>query len=158
MYPTSTLGFRRRFSSLVSNPHSPHYHVSWWYSDQLSMMLPSSAAQPFHENPWHEKRRSRFYGREKRRSRLYVPNDLWTTKCVLVRADKVQSSLVPKYTGPFLVLRRWKKCFGLQLESQEDTSTDYGPSTRTRRIIGNRTPKSSTQGEATGSMTLRTTW
>ena len=40
---------------------------------------------------------------------------------VLVRADKVQSSLVPKYTGPFRVLRRWKKCFRLQLENRKDT-------------------------------------
>ena len=50
-----------------------------------------------------------------------MPHDLRTVKCVLVRADKVQSSLVPMYTGPFRVLRRWKKCFRLQLESREDT-------------------------------------
>ena len=31
---------RRRFWSLVINPH---YRVSWWYKDQLSMMLPTSA-------------------------------------------------------------------------------------------------------------------
>ena len=47
------------------------------------------AAQTFHENPWHEKHRGR----------SNVPHDLWTVKCVLVRADKVQSSLVPKYAG-----------------------------------------------------------
>ena len=69
------------------------------------------AAQTFHENPWHEKRRDR----------SYAPRDLWTSKCVLVCADKVQSSLVPKYTGPFRVLRLWKKCFRLQLENREDT-------------------------------------
>ena len=69
------------------------------------------AAQTFHENPWHEKRRGR----------SYAPRDPWTSKCVLVRADKVQSSLVPKCTGPFRVLRRWKKCFRLQLENREDT-------------------------------------
>ena len=54
------------------------------------------ATQTFHENPWHEKRRCL----------SYAPLDLWTAKCVLVRADKVQSSLVPKYTGPFRVIRR----------------------------------------------------
>ena len=69
------------------------------------------AAQIFHENPWHEKRRGF----------SYAPLDLWRAKCVLVRAYKVQSSLVPKYTGPFRVLRRWKKCFRLQLENREDT-------------------------------------
>ena len=69
------------------------------------------AAQTFHENPWHEKRRVN----------SNVPHDLWTVKCVLVRADKVRSSLVPKYTGPFRVPRRWKKCFRLQLENREDT-------------------------------------
>ena len=63
------------------------------------------AAQTFHDNPGHEKRRGRS----------------WTSTCVLVRADKVQSSLVPKYTGPFQVVRRWKKCFRLQLENREDT-------------------------------------
>ena len=31
---------RRRFWSLVSNPH---YRVSWWYREQQSMTLPSSA-------------------------------------------------------------------------------------------------------------------
>ena len=69
------------------------------------------AAQTFHENPWHEKRRGR----------SYAPRDLWTSKYVLVRTDKGQSSLVPKYTGPFRVLRRWKKCFCLQLENREDS-------------------------------------
>ena len=69
------------------------------------------AAQTFHKNPRHEKRRGR----------SYAPLDLWTAKCVLVRADKVQSSLFPKYTGPFRVLRSCKKCFRLQLENREDT-------------------------------------
>ena len=59
------------------------------------------AAQTFRENPWH--------GKEKLRTR--VPQDLWTTKHVLVRVDKLQPSLEPKYTGPFRVLRRWGKCF-----------------------------------------------
>ena len=71
------------------------------------------AAQTFDENPLHEKQRNR----------SYVPPDLWTAKGVLVRSDKVQSSLVPKYTGPFRVLRRWKKCFPLQLENREDTAS-----------------------------------
>ena len=71
----------------------------------------SMAAQTFHENP----------RQEKRRGRSYAPLDLWTATCVLVRADKVQSSLVPKYTGPFRVPRSWKKCFSLQLENREDT-------------------------------------
>ena len=71
----------------------------------------SMAAQTFHENP----------RQEKCRGRSNAPLDLWTTNCVLVRADKVQSSLFPKYTGPFRVLRSWKKCFSLQLENREDT-------------------------------------
>ena len=80
-------------------------------SDFGRKLASAMAAQTFHENPWHEKRRGR----------SYVPLDLWTSKCVLVRAYKVQSSLVPKYTGPFRVLRRWKMCFRLQLENREDT-------------------------------------
>ena len=68
------------------------------------------AAQTFRENPWH--------GKEKLRTR--VPQDLWTTKHVLVRVDKVQPSLEPKYTGPFRVLRRWGKCFRLRLENRDD--------------------------------------
>ena len=67
------------------------------------------AAQTF-ENPWH--------GKEKLRTR--VPQDLWTTKHVLVRVDKVQPSLEPKYTGPFRVLRRWGKCSRLRLENRDD--------------------------------------
>ena len=73
-------------------------------SDFGRKLASAMAAQTFHENPWHEKRRGH----------SYAPLDLWTSKFVLVRADKVQSSLVPKYTGPFRVLRRWKKCFRLQ--------------------------------------------
>ena len=68
------------------------------------------AAQTFRENPWH--------GKEKLRTR--VPQDLWTTKHVLVRVDKLQPSLEPKYTGPFRVLRRWGKCFRLRLENRDD--------------------------------------
>ncbi len=47
------------------------------------------ANQHFVENPWHDKK-----------SRARVPDDLWTAKRVLVRADKVQPSLAPKYTVP----------------------------------------------------------
>ena len=89
------------------------------------------AAQTFHENPWHEKRRGR----------SYAPRDLWTSKCVLVRAYKLQSSLVPKYTDPCWVLQRWKKCFRLQLENREDTvSVDrlrpfYGDETDHRELV-----------------------
>ena len=42
------------------------------------------------------------------------------TKLVLVRVDKQQPSLEPKYTGPFRVLRRWGKCFRLRLENRDD--------------------------------------
>ena len=68
------------------------------------------AAHTFRENPWH--------GKEKLRAR--VPQDLWMTKLVLVRVDKQQPSLEPKYTGPFRVLRRWGKCFHLRLENRDD--------------------------------------
>ena len=68
------------------------------------------AAQTFRENPWHRK--------EKLRTR--VPQDLWTTKHVLVRVDKPQPSLEPKYTGPFRVLGRWGKCSRLRLENRDD--------------------------------------
>ena len=63
-------------------------------SDFGRKLASAMAAQTFHENPWHKKRRGH----------SYVPLDQWTSKFVLVRADKVQSSLVPKYTGPFRVL------------------------------------------------------
>ena len=80
-------------------------------SDFGGKLASAMAAQTFHENPSHEKRRDH----------SYVPFDLCTSKFVLVRADKVQSALVPKYTGPFRVLRRWKKCIRLQLENRKDT-------------------------------------
>ena len=86
----------------------PTVDDAYIFGRKLASAMP---AQTFHENPWHEKRRGR----------SYAPRDLWTSKCVLVRADNVQSSLVLKYTGPFRVLRRWKKCFRLQLENREDT-------------------------------------
>ena len=72
------------------------------------------AAQTFRENPWHVN--------EKLRTR--VPQDIWTTKHVLVRVDKLLSSLDPKYTGPFRVLRRWGKCFRLRLENRDTVSVD----------------------------------
>ena len=67
--------------------------------------------QRFVENPWHGKTNSR----------ASVPDDLWTAKRVLVRADKVQPSLAPKYTGPYRVLHRWRKCFRLQLDNKSDS-------------------------------------
>ena len=69
------------------------------------------ANQRFVENPWHDKKESR----------ARVPDDLWTAKRALVRADKVQSSLAPKYTGPYHVLHRWRKCFRVQLDNKTDT-------------------------------------
>ena len=57
------------------------------------------ANQRFVENPLHGKKNSR----------ARVPDDLWTAKRVLVRADLVQPSLAPKYTGPYCVLHRWRK-------------------------------------------------
>ena len=68
------------------------------------------ANQRFVENPWHDKKKSR----------ARVPDDLWTAKRVLVRADKVQPSLAPKYTGPYRVLHRWRKCFRVQLDNKTD--------------------------------------
>ena len=85
------------------------------------------ANQRFVENPWHDKK-----------SRARVPDDLWTAKRVLVRADKVQPSLAPKYTGPYRVLRRWSKCFRLQLDNKSDSvSID-----RLRPFYEDETPRS----------------
>ena len=67
-------------------------------------------AQRFRENPWH--------GKVKMRPQ--VLQDLWTAKKVLVRVDKVQPSLEPKYTGPFRVVRRWGKCFRIRFEHRDD--------------------------------------
>ena len=78
------------------------------YGKELASAMSS---QRFTENPWH--------GQEKTRNK--VPHDLWTARHVLVRADKVQPSLEPKYTGPFRVLRRWGKVFRLRLENRDDT-------------------------------------
>ena len=69
------------------------------------------ANQRFVENPWHDKKKSR----------TRVPDDLWTAKRILVRADKVQPSLAPKYTGPYRVLHRLRKCFRVQLDNKTDT-------------------------------------
>ena len=55
------------------------------------------------------------------RESVFHPEDLWTAKRVLVRADKVQPSLAPKYTGPYRVLHRWRKCFRLQLDNKSDS-------------------------------------
>ena len=69
------------------------------------------ANQRFVENTWHDKKKSR----------ARVPDDMWTAKRVLVRADKVQPSLAPKYTGLYRVLHRWRKCFRVQLDNKTDT-------------------------------------
>ena len=84
------------------------------------------ANQCFAENPWHGKNMSQ----------ARVPDDMWTAKRVLIRADKVQPSLAPKYTGPFDVLHRWRKRFRVQLDNKTDSvSIDrlrpfYGDETR----------------------------
>jgi hypothetical protein len=43
-----------------------------------------------------------------------LPSSLWLSKFVLVRIDKQQSSLSPRYEGPFLVINRSPKVFILQ--------------------------------------------
>jgi hypothetical protein len=43
-----------------------------------------------------------------------MPSSLWSSKFVLVRIDKQQSALSPKYEGPFLVVSRSHKVFILQ--------------------------------------------
>ena len=60
---------------------------------------------------------------KKKGLRAQVPSDLWTAKSVLLRSDKVQPSLEPKYTGPFRGLRRWGKCFRLQFENRADNAS-----------------------------------
>ena len=52
--------------------------------------------------------------------RTHVPQDLRTAKKVLVRVDKIQLSLEPKYIGIFRVMRRWGKCFRIRFESRDD--------------------------------------
>ena len=69
------------------------------------------ANQRFVETPWHDKKKSR----------SCVPDDLWTAKRVLVRANKVLPSLAPKYKGRYRVLHRWWKCFRVQLDNKTDT-------------------------------------
>ena len=86
------------------------------------------ANQRFVENPWHDKKKSR----------ARVPDDLWTAKRVLVCADEVQPSLAPKYTGPYRVLHRWRKCFRVQLDNRSDSvSID-----RLRPFYEDETPRS----------------
>jgi hypothetical protein len=43
-----------------------------------------------------------------------LPSSLWSSKFVFVRIEKQQSSLSPKYEGPFLVVSRSPKVFILQ--------------------------------------------
>ena len=86
------------------------------------------ANQPFVENPWHDKKKSR----------ARVPDDLWTAKRLLVCADEVQPSLAPKYTGPYRVLHRWRKCFRVQLDNRSGSvSID-----RLRPFYEDETPRS----------------
>jgi hypothetical protein len=40
-----------------------------------------------------------------------LPDTLWSSKFVWVRIDRQQSSLAPKYEGPFLVLKQFPKVF-----------------------------------------------
>ena len=93
--------------------------------------------QRFVENLWHDKKKSR--GR--------VPDDLWTAKRVLVRADKVQPSLSPKFTSPYRVLHRWRKCFRVQLDNKADSvSID-----RLRPFYEDETPRSTSHENVNGS-------
>ena len=92
------------------------------------------ANQRFVENPWHDKKNSRARFRD----------NLWTAKRVLVRVDKVQPSLAPKYTSPYRVLRRWRKWFRVQL----DNKADYVSIDRLRPFYEDETPRSTSNGTA----------
>ena len=109
-------------------------------SDFGRKLASAMAAQTFHENPWHVKRRGR----------SYVPLDLWTSKFVLVRAKCNRRSFrsTPAHFGYYDVGRSASVCSWRTAKTQS-LSTDYDPSTRTRRIIANRLPTSSTHGKTT---------
>ena len=84
------------------------------------------------QNPWHDKKKSR----------ARVPDDLWTAKRVLVREDKFQPSLAPKYTGPLHgSLPRtapMEEVFRVQLDNKADSvSID-----RLRPFYEDETPRS----------------
>ena len=77
------------------------------FSERLSKAM---NAQVFRGNPWH--------GGEQ--SGHQIPPALETAASVLVRRDRVQNSLEPKYDGPFKVINRDKKYFTLLRNGQND--------------------------------------
>ena len=85
-------------SILVTGQRSRHFQHNLFFSALKSMMrqLMVVSWHRFTQNPWH--------GKENARAK--VSQAVWTAKRVLLRSDKVQPSLEPKYTGPFRVIRR----------------------------------------------------
>ena len=77
------------------------------YSQQLATVMNQLE---FTTVPWH--------GGEKKPT--YVPKTLMDCEYVLIRVDKVQPSLCPRYTGPHRVLERGSKDFMIQLEDRAD--------------------------------------
>ena len=80
-------------------------------------------AQPLHPSQW------------KSKTKVFEDYDLRTAESVLIRSDSVQPSLMPKYMGPYKVVARHEKYFGLQLPNRvENVSID--------RLIPFRSPSS----------------
>ena len=96
------------------------------FSERLALAM---KAQVFNGNPWH--------GGD--HSSRPVPTSLKNTSCVLVRNDRFQGSLAPKYNGPFEVLARSDKYFTiLRYEHHDKISVDrlkpfHEPSHQTTR-------------------------
>lgn len=59
--------------------------------------------------------------RPKNSASTFLPDDLSTCSHVFVRRDMVRPPLTPPYDGPFLVHKRFKKSFIIQLPNKTDT-------------------------------------
>ena len=77
------------------------------FSERLARAM---SAQVFSGNPWHGGEQS---GRP-------VPQALVDASSVLVRRDRLQGSLEPKYDGPFKVIKRNKKHFTIRKNGHND--------------------------------------
>ena len=73
-------------------------------------------AQPFIGNPWH--------GGEG--SRHYIPQNLAEAAEILVRGDRLQSSLAPKFAGPLRVVSRRNKHFTVRKDGRDDIISTGG--------------------------------
>ncbi|CAB4046266.1 Transposon Ty3-G Gag-Pol poly, partial [Paramuricea clavata] len=98
------------FGERLNQPGEPDNKIIETEQNTFANLLKTAIAAQTPKRPeWH-----------KGRPNSYVPKELDKCEKVLVRRDRVQPGLRPKYDGPFTVKERHNKFFRIQIDDNDE--------------------------------------